>query len=207
MGLLMLSATGAFAQLSFGVKAGLNLSKMSVKYGGDKDDDIIMKPGFNVGAFADFELSDLLAVEAGINVETKGMKYKLEEDLLDTKTKIITNIAYVTIPVDVRLNFGSAYVLAGPYFDIAAAGKEKTTVEHKGDKVKNSEKLEFGNDKHESNLKRMDVGLGFGAGYEFTDNIGARLGYDLGLSNILPGGDKDNKITNGSLNLSVTYRF
>lgn len=90
---------------------------------------------------------------------------------------------------------------------IAASGKLKNTIEYDGDKEKETETLEFGNDEKDSDLKRLDIGLGFGAGYEFTDNLGARLGYDLGLANLVPGGDKDNKITNGSINLSVTYRF
>lgn len=209
MGLLMIASTGAFAQASFGVKAGLNLSKMSEKMGGNKVDDIKFKPGINIGAFADLKLSDLLAVEAGLQVEMKGFKMKDEDEWFGTKvtSKLSTNLIYVTIPVDVRLNFGDFYVLAGPYLGIGASGKVKSTIESDGDKVKETETLEFGNDKKDSDLKRMDIGLGFGAGYEFTDNLGARLGYDLGLTNLLPGGDKDNKTTNGSINLSVTYRF
>ena len=80
MGLLMISSTGAFAQMSFGVKAGLNFSTMTNKTDGkkDKDDETRFKPGINVGAFADFELSNLLAVEAGMNVEAKGLKTKHE---------------------------------------------------------------------------------------------------------------------------------
>ena len=162
MGLLMISSTGAFAQLSFGVKAGANFSNMMFKAGGEKVDDIKFKPGFNIGAFADFELSDLLAVEAGLNVETKG--FKMKEEILDNEIKATTNIFYVTVPVDVKLTFGSFYVLAGPYVGIAAAGKSKT-------------------------------------------KIGVRAGYDLGLANLQGKGDKDNSSKNGSINVSVTYKF
>lgn len=205
MGLLMISSTGAFAQTSFGVKAGMNLSKMTVKSGGEKVDDIKLKPGFNIGAFADLKLSDLLAVEAGLQVETKG--YRMKDGAFGITYKNSVNLIYVTIPVDARFNFGDFYVLAGPYLGIAASGKGKASAEYDGDKEKETITLEFGNDEKDSDLKRLDIGLGVGAGYEFTDNIGARLGYDLGLTNILPGGDKDKKYTNGSINLSVTYRF
>lgn len=203
MGLLMISSTGAFAQMSFGVKAGVNFSTMMFKAGGEKVDDIKFKPGLNVGAFADFELSDLLAVEAGLNVETKG--FKIKEEILDNKMKATTNIFYVSVPVDVKLTFGSFYVLAGPYVGIAATGKSKTKTEYKGDTHKDSNDLEFGDDHGE--LKRLDLGLGLGAGYEINDNLGVRAGYDLGLSNIEGKGDKDNSTKNGSINVSVTYKF
>ena len=208
MGLLMISSTGAFAQMSFGVKAGLNLSNMTLKAGGEKMDDIKFKPGFNVGAFADFELSDLLSVEAGMNIETKGylMKEKYEEYGFKVKTKNTANLVYVTIPVDAKLTFGSFYVLAGPYVGIAAAGKVKSKMETDSHTDKHDDSLDFGSDKKDD-LKRLDLGLGLGAGYEINDNLGVRLGYDLGLSNLTPEGDKDNSSKNGSINISATYKF
>ena len=213
MGLLMISSTGAFAQMSFGVKAGLNFSTMTNKTDGkkDKDDETKFKPGINVGAFADFELSDMLAVEAGMNVEAKGYKTKHEfkEEITGFKEKRITKMSllYVTVPVDVKLTFGSFYVLAGPYVGIAVIGKSKTKTEHDNDTFKESFDIEFGNDQDKSLYKRLDAGLGFGAGYEINNNLGVRAGYDLGLMNLQPGGDKDNSIKNGSINISATYKF
>lgn len=203
MGLLMISSTGAFAQMSFGVKAGLNFSNMTMKYGGDKDKEAKFKPGLNVGAFADFELSDMLAVEAGMNVETKGFMYKNK----DNKSKTTTNMVYVTVPVDAKLTFGDFYVLAGPYVGIAVMGKTKSKFKNDNDKNKESFDIEFGNDKGESLYKRLDLGLGIGTGYEINNHLGVRLGYDLGLSNLTPKGDKDNSSKNGSINVSVTYKF
>ena len=208
MGLLMISSTGAFAQMSFGVKAGLNFSKMTLKAGGDKVDDIKFKPGLAVGAFADFELSDLLAVEAGLNVETKGLLMKDSEEFMGKKmkSKATTNLVYVTVPVDVKLTFGSFYVLAGPYVGVAATGKAKSKMEYDGETEKHDESLDLGGD-DDDDLKRLDLGLGIGAGYEINDNLGVRAGYDLGLSNLNPGGDSKNSAKNGSINLSVTYKF
>lgn len=204
MGLLMISSTGAFAQMSFGVKAGANFSSMMLKSNGEKDDEAKFKPGFNIGAFGDFELSDLLAVEAGLNVELKGYRMKFDEI---GKTTIKSNLVYVTVPVDVKLTFGSFYVLAGPYIGVAATGKVKSKFEFNDETEKHNESLDFGNDEKDSDLKRLDLGLGLGAGYEINDNLGVRAGYDLGLSNLEPGGDKDNSVKNGSINVSVTYKF
>ena len=209
MGLMMISSTSVFAQASFGVKAGLNLSKMSGKAEGEKLDDIKMKPGFNIGAFADFSFSDMFALETGLTIETKGFKIKNEEEMFggNLESKTTFNVVYATIPVQARLNFSNFYVLAGPYIGIGVTGKLKTKVTYDGETEKEDDSIEFGDDAEESDLKRLDFGLGVGAGYEITDNFGVRLGYDLGLANLTPGGDKDNKLKNGSINLSVTFKF
>lgn len=221
MGMMMISSTSVFAQLSYGVKAGLNLATQSRKIDDEKVDDIKFKPGFNIGAFADYSLSDLLSVEAGLNIETKG--YKSEETETPYGQSITTNtkciLTYVTIPVDLRLSFGNFYVLAGPYLGLAATGKVKEEIEtinlhSKKDNTEtenNTTKLKFGSandddDEYEElYMKRMDFGIGLGAGYEITNNIGVRLGYDLGLSNITS--DEDCKVKNGSINLSATFKF
>ena len=213
MGLLMISSTSAFAQASFGVKAGLNFSNMNAKYAGNKDDDAKFKPGINIGAFADIAFSDMLGLETGLNIETKGNMYKDkdEEEVLGTKIKTkykqTTNILYFTIPVDVKLTFGNIYVLAGPYVGIAATGKTKMKSEFDGHEDKHDESLKFGNDKDDSDLKRMDLGLGLGVGYEINENLGVRLGYDLGMSNLIIEGDKDNSAKNGVVSVAATFKF
>lgn len=209
MGLMVISATSVFAQTSFGVKAGLNLSKMSIKTEGEKVDDIKFKPGFNIGAFADFSFSDMVALETGLTIETKGFKMKDEESLFGEKIKTVStfNVVYATIPVQARLNFSNFYLLAGPYLGIGVTGKAKTKVTYDGETEKEDDSIEFGDDAEKSDLKRLDFGLGIGAGYEFTDKFGVRLGYDLGLANLQPGGDSNYKATNGSLNVSATFKF
>ena len=209
MGLLMISSTGAFAQTSFGVKAGVNFSNMTVKYGGDKQDDNKFKPGFTIGAFADIAFSDMIGLETGLNIETKGYKIKNDgEDFgVKYKSRMSTNLIYATIPVDVKLTFGNIYVLAGPYLGIAATGKTKSKFESNGHEDKHNESLKFGNDKDDSDLKRMDLGLGLGVGYEINENLGVRLGYDLGMSNLIIEGDKDNSAKNGVVSVAATFKF
>lgn len=127
MGLMLISSTSAFAQLSYGVKAGLNFSKMSMKVDGETVDDIKFNPGLNLGAFADFGFSDMLALETGLTVEKKGFMMKEEETAYDVEVKMTSkfNIVYATIPIQARLNFGNFYALAGPYVGIGLTGKQK----------------------------------------------------------------------------------
>ena len=80
--LVVAFSTSAFAQdLSFGVKAGLNFSKFSEKSDGTKiTDGLKSKVGICLGAYADYTLTDMFAVEAGLQFEQKGGKYELSED-------------------------------------------------------------------------------------------------------------------------------
>ncbi len=204
----MASSTSTFAQLSFGVKAGLNLTNMTVKSNSEKE-TFSSKFGYNAGGFADYSISDLLGIETGLNVEMKGYQINNEyKGVIGNYTETIKkNLVYVTIPIDAKLSFGSFYILGGPYLGIAATGKIKTKQDRSGDDYKHTEKVEFGNEKGKSSLKRVDLGVGFGVGYEINNHIGIRMGYDLGLANLQPGGDKNNSLKNGSFNTSATYNF
>ena len=194
-------SSSAFAQdLSFGVKAGLNIANVSAKFGGQKVNDYKSIVGINLGAYADYGFSDMLALEAGLQFEQKG--YKMEQGKL--KDKAVVN--YFTIPVNLRANFAvgdnNLYFLAGPTFGIALSGKD---IEDDGSN-KETSSFKFGNG-DDDNCKRMSVGLLFGAGFEMSNNIGVRVSYDLGLSNTEPKGDSDNFSKPNALSLAVTYKF
>jgi len=198
-------ATPAFSQdLSFGAKVGINLSKAAMKFDGEKADDIKMLPGLNVGVFADKNFTDLLALEVGLQYEQKGYKYTYKEHGEELKDKYA--IQYLTIPVNLRANLSvgdnTLYFLAGPTLGLGLSAKE--TVEYNGEKE--SETAKFG-DGEDDDIKRMNVGLLFGAGYDLSSNLGFRVTYDLGLSNLVPKGDSDNKVTTGVIGIAVTYKF
>ncbi|MBR3711808.1 MAG: PorT family protein [Bacteroidales bacterium] len=202
---VMALATPAFSQeLSFGAKVGLNLSSATIKSGGEKADDIKMLPGLNVGVFADMNFSELLALEAGLQYEQKGYKFTYKEQGEELKDKYA--IQYLTIPVNLRANLAmgdnTLYFLAGPTFGLGLSAKE--TVEYNGEKE--SESAKFGNGE-EDDIKRMNVGLLFGAGFDLSSNLGFRVTYDLGLSNLVPKGDSDNKCTTGVIGVALTFKF
>lgn len=220
--LLLVTASGAMAQISFGVKAGFNSTNITTTGNGGKQfygiEDKVMKLGFNVGLFADFALNNNVSIETGANVDMKGFAINNEYILLDRnyeeKSRKKYNLLYVTVPVDIRLNFGRLYFLAGPYFGIAATGKYKIKTDANGDISKKKEDLSFGNEEKVfsysekgDHFRRADAGIGLAVGYEIIRNIGLRVGYDMGLLNIKPAGDSDNTIKNQSFNLSATYWF
>ncbi len=172
--------------VTLGVKAGVNLSTL----GGDVDD---MKSVFKyqVGVTADIAVTENLYILTGLDLQTKGAKYKPESG-----TNIKYNPMYLQMPVHVGYKFNlfsdlKLVVNAGPYIAYGIGGKAKS-----GDE---SLKL-FGDDI----LKRLDYGIGGGIGVELgMFSVGA--GYDLGLANIsdIDGG----KIRNRNAYLTVGVKF
>lgn len=201
---LAISAPAFSQDVSFGVKAGLNLASASIKMDGNKAEDIKILPGLNVGVFADFNFTDLLGLEAGLQYEQKGYKFTTKEFSEEIKDKYA--IQYLTIPVNLRANIAvgdnTLYFLAGPTFGIGLSAKE--TVEYGDEKESESAKFGSGED---DDIKRMNLGLLFGAGFDLASNLGFRVTYDIGLSNLVPKGDSDNKVTTGTIGVALTYKF
>ena len=219
--LLLTLANSAAAQISLGVKAGFNATNIATTGNGGKQflgiEDKVAKPGFNVGLFADYLLNNNVSIETGANVEMKGFainydEYPTPKFVMKYRKKI--NLLYVTVPIDVRLNFGRFYFLAGPYFGIAASGKYKVKSDINGEITKTKDDLRFGDEERNllrnqegDHFRRMDAGVGLAVGCEIIRNFGLRLGYDAGLLNIQPSGNNDNTLKNQSLSLSATCRF
>ena len=68
---LALCCTMGFAQLSFNVKAGLNLSS----YIGDNSDHSKFKPGARVGVGMEYQFTDLVSLQPSLFFSQKGAKY------------------------------------------------------------------------------------------------------------------------------------
>lgn len=192
--------------LTFGVKAGVNLSN----FGGDvKDSDA--KVGFNVGLTVDYALTQDVFLMSGLEFTTKGAKSSYEEDFEVAKASVTetVNAMYLQLPIHIGYKFDVSEGLklnihAGPYLAYGIGGKAK--IKYKGDiagvdlSQENGEVDFFGKDR----AKEFDFGLGLGVGAEFG-KIGVGLGYDLGLVNLSR--ESDYKITNMNAYLSVGYKF
>ena len=90
-----------FAQ-NIGLKGGLNLSSMIFKEDGETySEDFKMRPGFNIGATAEFPLSEMFSFETGLLLSTKGFNYSLEETEMGESFKLESNInlLYLDIPI------------------------------------------------------------------------------------------------------------
>ena len=94
--------TKSFAQVKYGVKAGLTLANML-----EKDDDITysedysMKIGFHLGGTAEIPISEKFSVQPGLLFSTKGFKMKIEGiDGFFEDMNINVNLNYLEIPIN-----------------------------------------------------------------------------------------------------------
>jgi len=205
--LIGVSASAQDQKITYGIKAGVNMSNMSGDIDGNK-----VKIGFNAGVTLDYAFTPDLYLLTGLEFTTKGFKLDEKLDLGDfgfggignVDAKVTFNPMYLQIPVHVgykltiadntRINFH-----AGPYVAYGVGGKITAKVNVAGAEGKESESI-FGDGK----FKRFDFGLGLGAGVEFG-KIGVGLGYDFGLVNILDANGAS--VKNGNAYLSVGYKF
>lgn len=185
--------------VTFGLKAGMNLSNMTEDLKGDA------KVGFNVGVTLDYAFSPNLYLLTGLDYSLEGTK--------EDNAKI--NLSYLKLPV----HFGYKLPVtdnikmvfhAGPYIAYAVDGKYKMgsiSVDAFNDDLVNA--LGY-------KMKRFDFGIGLGVGAEFN-KLCIGLGYDLGLTDLLDikNSSKLNQITgigdpkgkNMNAYLTVGYKF
>lgn len=165
-------------ETKFGVKAGMNLSNIT----GDNTDENDMKVGFHAGAFVNIGVSDKFSVQPEILYSMQGAKDN--DGSLD--------LSYLNIPIMARYLIAEKFSLeAGPQIGILMSAKSKS------DGGGDVDVKDF--------LNTTDIGIGVGAAYDITENIGVGLRYTLGVSNINKEGDDSNN--NSNIGISLGYRF
>jgi len=213
--LLLLSTGQCFAQVIFGLKAGLNLANIL-----DKDDNATYssnykyKTGFHFGATAEFPVSKVFSIEPGLLYSQKGFLKPVSASAFDglalSSAEIKATFSYLEIPVNAVYKIdlrGTKFLISGgPFLGYALSAKLKATEAVLGD---NSDQKEFtlniGN-KESDDLKPLDYGLNLGTGVEIND-LTFGIQYGLSLANIAPVNDQGWKIKNKVLGFSVGYKF
>ena len=175
-------AMPAQAQLHFGVKGGLNLSKASLSdvTTNFKKDNFT---GFFIGPMAEFNIpvvglgvdASLLFAQRGIKISDGGEEATVKQNGLD-------------IPVNLKYNIGlgsllGLYVAAGPdfYFDF-----EKTS---KVDK------------------KKAEVGINVGAGVKLLNHLQVGANYNIPLGKTASFEDVEGSYKTKTWQVSVAYIF
>lgn len=212
VGIAFIMATESYAQ-TFGVKAGLNLSNMLAKDDDDTySDDYKMNPGFNIGATAEFPITEMFSFETGLLLSTKGFKISEEETFMGETWKFEgkMNLFYLDIPLTAKASFNlggtKIYGVFGPYIGMGISGKNKVEFTAMGETETDEKDIKWGSDEDEDDLKRFDFGLTMSAGIEIS-SIQFGLSYGLGLANISPYTDGGTKFSNRVLGISVGYKF
>jgi len=190
--------TQSFGQM-IGVKAGLNLANQ-IERNDDHtySDDYKIKPGFHLGGIVNIPIMDMISVEPGLQISTKGYKRK------DGDYKEKLNLVYLECPVLGKFTYeiGSVSLIGitGPVFGIGLSGKYKT--EYDGDKDK--ETVNWGTDDDE--FRRPEVSFLIGAGIEMN-SFQFTISYNMGLTNICNESNNGYRIKNRVIGLSAAYFF
>ncbi len=194
--LFALICTLGFSQVSFNVKAGLNLSS----YIGENSDNSKFKPGVRLGVGMEYQFNEMVALQPSLFFSQKGAKYSgdYKGNIADADADVKINQLYLELPINVQFRFNIAdntnlVVNAGPYLACGIAGKSKMdmgNVEYKEDT--------FGDDA----LKRFDAGLGVGVALEFGKII-AGLEGQFGLVDVQKVGNPKNM----NFSIVVGYKF
>lgn len=180
----------AYSQ-TFGVKGGVNFAKMT-ELGSDQKSFV----GFHVGPVIDYKLTKSLYFNSGLLYSLKGVKTEGMGDYGQETWTLKLNCLEIPLNISYQYSLGEIskfFIQTGPYLGYSISGKNDT-----GEKSYN---VHFGN---ENQLRRFELGIGIGAGYEFH-SIVTSLGYQFGLTNQFD--TQDTMVRNKVLQLSVGYMF
>ena len=167
---MMFSQT-ANAQVQFGVKAGVNLSSISMSHDEDAI-DASNRTGFFAGATAVFQLPVVgLGVDGSILYDQREAKLKISNTGISaTPSDESLKLQQIAVPINIRYGFGlgslaSAFVFAGPQFGFNV-GDKKTEV------VKNLVAWE---------TESTNFSLNFGVGVMTLNHLQVTANYNLAL--------------------------
>jgi opacity protein-like surface antigen len=172
--------TESTSKLSWAGEAGLTLGKLSYSPSGiDKK----FRPGFRIGAFGEYAIQPMIAIDLGLLFNAKGVKYENVPLGGGVTAKVTDTINYLSIPLLAKLRFTNGnsiapYIFAGPQLGIRLQAKEKTEPSTGA-----STDVDI-----KDTVKSTEFGLDFGAGLEFPVSDMKFLiegGYDAGLTDIV----------------------
>ncbi len=194
LGAALLMAAGAQAQVSYGIKAGVNLAKYS------NIDNAKNNTGFYVTGFADLPVAPQFSIQPGVSLQNKGSKVEWKEESLSLEAK--TTTMSIEIPVNAVYYIptgasGSVFLGAGPYIGFNVSGKEKF----------NGEKTDIKFGSKEDQMKVIDAGANFMLGYKMSNGLLINAGYGLGLTNLSNISGSDNKLSNRVLSFGIGFQM
>lgn len=206
--------SAAYAQTSnsdvrtrFGLKAGVNLPKYQYSNSNNTStSETETTTNFHITGYADVAVSPFFSIQPGISLQGKGGKFN-ETDTYLSKQDVLSLEIPINLVAKLPAGPGNFFIGAGPYAGLNISGQQKREYNSSAVQVDYEEDLKFGNSV-DDNLKSLDFGVNFLAGYQFASGFNVGAGYGLGLSDLTPKDIQGNiKQTNRVLSFSVGYAF
>jgi hypothetical protein len=189
---LALLSTGVFAQTQFavGIKAGPNFA--SLNRDESPGENYKNRTGFHAGAFALIKLSKIgIQPEVVFSQQGSTFKYSGSPDLK-------SNFSYVNIPIMVKLyTIAGINIQAGPQFGILTSAKQEDYNVATG---------QITEDNIKEDMKKSDVSLALGLGWDLPFGLSIDGRYNWGLSDINSGASASS-IKNQVWQFSIGYKL
>jgi len=206
--LLLFSALYGYSQVSWNVKAGMNLSTQTL-YGVD-----CLKPGYQFGVGMDYFFTEHWGIQPSVMLISKGYKFNhhvLYQELPQIVSHDITaNRVYVEMPVMLAYRFNMSDNLklvlnGGGYISYGIGGKRHSKAFYEDGSIDEITVNTFGFDPPGTIMPRatprFDTGLGAGVTLEFKNKYTFGLISEWGLKEI------DGNAKNQTYGLNIGYKF
>lgn len=213
---LCVATVGASAQSEVGTfslqpKIGFNVSfltnvwktKLSVPLGEPMTGDRDVKAGFVAGVEAEYQITPVISVAAGLLYSIQGTRWEdletIGEGYRSMSKDHMFDLSYLNIPIVANFYVAKGFALkAGvqPGF-LLDSKKKETYYDAQNREVKASDDIE--------GIKKFDLSIPLGASYEFN-NVVIDARYNLGLTKVCLG-DENKASKNSVIQVTVGYKF
>lgn len=174
-----LALFGAMSAQTFGLKAGMNVASVSNMSG------TTSKISFYAGALMNAPIAQNFSIQPELLYNAKGVK--------ESGGSATLNFDYLSVPVMFQYNaLPNLYLEAGPEFSFLLSAKAK------GD----GESVDI-----KDSVNSFDFGIGLGAGYFFTPQIGLTARYVAGMTDIAKNNSGGDKSKNNVFQVGLAYKF
>lgn len=174
------------------------------------DENIELKkaffPGFLVGVEAEYQLTDMFSIAAGLNYTRQGGKWK-DYSVLNYELKDIQMaLGYVNLPVVANVYlFDGFAVKAGVQLGyLTNADSQCKLMTHNPNGTIDIDKYD---ESIMSECNKLDFSIPVGISYEFGDQLIIDARYHLGLTRLNKEKDPDGNLCSRALVVTVGYRF
>ena len=204
----MPKSKSSYKPISYGIKAGLNLSRLTDF--GNSTGTTSTRNSINVGAYMKYKFSDVFAFQPELLYTTQGMI--LNQVNSNANYKLTYKLDYIAIPLMIKFYPAKFYNLEiGPQ----VAFNIKKDVEVKGDGQTVTLDLDdlFQMNGADAKTNIVDVAMNIGTSYEFSNGINFNFRYSYGLTKVFTGSDvvdsngKPEKVKNSVLSFGLGYTF
>ncbi len=210
LGITIAASQFANARVNIRTEAGVSFSKINFKFDGalaGANPTTAMRVAPKAGINFMVPIIKGLYIEPGVYYT--GVNFQSEYTLAGlTSNKTKGTMHAIQVPVNIGYSFnagpGQIFASVGPYVGYSLAGKLENTTTVLGLPTTVNRNIELGTDATDD-FKPLDLGLNAGAGYQLDMGVYFRVNYGMGLTNISPKSNTDNKTT--AISLTVGYSF